>query len=75
MIGARGGCVVDRRMESWLEHESRCKRSNNPGNIEAGRFASAHGAVGSDGRFAIFSSADAGFAALEALLNGPGYAA
>ncbi len=61
------------RMEGWLDPHSRCRRNNNPGNIEAGRFAVAHGATGSDGRFAIFPTADAGFAALRALLAGPAY--
>jgi hypothetical protein len=57
------------RMEGWLDPISRCRRNNNPGNIEAGKFAAAHGATGSDGRFAIFPSAAAGFAALVALLQ------
>lgn len=47
---------------------SRAWRNNNPGNIEYGSFARAHGAVGSDGRFAVFPSYEAGRAAKEALL-------
>lgn len=47
---------------------TRAWRSNNPGNIEYGKFAQSMGAVGSDGRFAIFSSYDAGRKAKEALL-------
>jgi hypothetical protein len=27
------------RMEGWLDPISRCRRNNNPGNIEAGKFA------------------------------------
>ncbi len=61
------------REEGWGDRHSRCRRNNNPGNIEAGRFADAHGAAGSDGRFAIFPSPEAGFGALRALLSGPAY--
>lgn len=48
-------------------------RNNNPGNIEFGPFAKAKGATGSDGRFAIFPSPEAGIAAQESLLLGKGY--
>jgi hypothetical protein len=44
-------------------------RNNNPGNLEYGDFAKSHGATGSDGRFAIFSTMEAGMAAQEALLR------
>lgn len=47
---------------------TRAWRSNNPGNIEYGSFAKSHGAIGSDGRFAIFSSYEAGRKAKENLL-------
>lgn len=54
---------------------TRAERNNNPGNIEDGPFARRqYGYVGGDGRFAKFSSADAGFAAMENLLRGRGYA-
>lgn len=43
-------------------------RNNNPGNIEFGDFARAHGAIGSDGRFAVFPDYDTGRAAMSALL-------
>ena len=49
---------------------TRGARNNNPGNIEDGAFARAHGAIGSDGRFAIFPSMAAGVAAMDALLSG-----
>jgi hypothetical protein len=50
-------------------------RNNNPGNIEFGDFAKANGAVGSDGRFAVFPTYEAGRAAKEALLfSTDGYA-
>ena len=43
-------------------------RNNNPGNIEYGKFAIAHGATGSDGRFAIFPDMKTGEDAMAALL-------
>ncbi len=53
---------------------SRNWRNNNPGNIEYGPYARSQGAVGSDGRFAIFPSYEAGRAAKENLLfNTSGY--
>lgn len=61
------------RQEGFYVAGTRAARNNNPGNLEAGKFAVAHGATGSDGRFAIFPSAEAGFAALKALLESPGY--
>ena len=47
---------------------SRNWRNNNPGNIEYGAFAIKNGAVGSDGRFAIFPTYEAGRKAKENLL-------
>ncbi|TPJ52715.1 hypothetical protein [Mesorhizobium sp. B2-6-4] len=49
-------------------------RNNNPGNIEYGPLARSMGAVGTDGRFAVFPTLEAGRAAKEKLLfDGPGY--
>lgn len=49
-------------------------RNNNPGNIEYGDFAKKLGAIGTDGRFAVFPSYDAGRKAQESLLfESPGY--
>lgn len=48
-------------------------RNNNPGNIEYGAFARNQGAIGTDGRFAVFPTLDAGFGAMEELLFGPSY--
>ena len=48
-------------------------RNNNPGNIEYGPFAISMGAVGSDGRFAIFPSEEMGRKAADTLLKGKGY--
>lgn len=43
-------------------------RNNNPGNLEYGEFAKSLGAVGSDGRFAVFPSYEAGRQAKERLI-------
>ena len=49
-------------------------RNNNPGNIEYGALAKSNGAIGTDGRFAIFPTMDAGMKAQEKLLfEGNGY--
>lgn len=48
-------------------------RNNNPGNIEYGPFARAHGATGSDGRFAKFPTMEAGYAAADALMKSSSY--
>lgn len=48
---------------------ARGDRNNNPGNIEYGQFAVAHGATGSDGRFAIFPDWNTGANAMAALLR------
>lgn len=52
---------------------NRPQRNHNPGDIEYGDFAKAHGATGTDGRFAIFPNDNSGFAALTALLKTQGY--
>lgn len=49
-------------------------RNNNPGNIESGRFAEMHGAIGSDGRFAIFPDYGTGKEALISLMKTKTYA-
>jgi hypothetical protein len=49
-------------------YPTRAQRNNNPGNLEYSAFTRAHGATGTDGRFAIFSSSDAGFLCLIELL-------
>ena len=54
--------------ETVRREGTRAWRNNNPGNIEAGNFANSHGAVGSDGRFAVFPTYEAGRAAKGALL-------
>ena len=47
---------------------SRAWRNNNPGNLEDGKFARVNGAIGTDGRFAMFPDAATGFNAMAALL-------
>jgi hypothetical protein len=47
---------------------TRGDRNNNPGNIEYGAFARAHGATGTDGRFAIFPDRASGESAMGELL-------
>jgi len=45
-------------------------RNNNIGNIEYGPFAKANGAIGSDGRFAVFPDNETGAKAMESLIFG-----
>jgi hypothetical protein len=53
---------------------SRSWRNNNPGNLNYGDFAKRMGAIGSDGRFAIFPTYEAGRKAKEDLIfNGKNY--
>ena len=49
---------------------SRSWRNNNSGNLVYGKFAKAHGAIGTDGRFAIFPDEKTGDKAREALIFG-----
>ena len=52
---------------------SRSWANNNPGNIEFGSFSKRFGAIGTDGRFAIFPTVEAGFEAQKGLLKGQNY--
>ena len=45
-------------------------RNNNPGNIEFGKFSKGQGAIGTDGRFAVFPTLEQGLKAKEELLFG-----
>jgi hypothetical protein len=56
------------QMEGFNVAGTRPARNFNPGDIEYGDFAREHGAVGTDGRFAIFPDAPTGYAAMRALL-------
>ena len=51
----------------------RAVRNNNPGNLEFGDFAKQHGAVGSDGRYAVFPDVQTGTQAQMSLLKLPKY--
>lgn len=48
-------------------------RNNNPGNISGGKVANSLGAIGQNGRWAIFPDIPAGFKAMHDLLTGPAY--
>lgn len=52
----------------------RAMRNNNPGNIEAGNYANSYGAIGTDGRFAVFGSRLTGTRAQAGLIFGKNYA-
>ncbi|TCH99409.1 TIGR02594 family protein [Roseococcus sp. SYP-B2431] len=52
---------------------TRAWRNCNPGNIQRGPFALGKGAIGDDGRFAVFPDEGTGRNALVALLRGPKY--
>lgn len=60
VIGADGQTVRREGTRAW--------RNNNPGNIEYGPFARSMGAIGTDGRFAVFPTYEAGRAAKASLL-------
>ena len=58
------------RQEGVLIPGSKAQRRNNPGNIEEGKFAQAHGALPPDGdRFAAWATPEAGYAAMRELLT------
>lgn len=61
------------RQEGFYAKGTRPQRNNNPGDIEWGKFAQAHGATASDGRFAKFPTPEAGFGAMRALFQTSGY--
>ena len=78
MTICKGICEAIARVEGFnLSPSNRPTRNNNPGDIEWGKFAQAHGAdreeVAAFGRFAHFPDVATGFAALKALLQTPGY--
>jgi hypothetical protein len=57
------------REEGFYIPGTRPYRNNNPGDIEWGKFTQAHGATHGDPRFAVFPTAEAGFAAMRALFQ------
>lgn len=60
LVGPDGQAVRREGTRAW--------RNNNPGNIEFGPFAQSRGAIGTDGRFAVFPTYEDGRRAKEALL-------
>ena len=76
VIDAKPGYNVVQTPEGDVvkQEGQRAWRNNNPGNIEYGPFAEKNGAIGSDGRFAIFPSKEHGANAQSDLLfNSDGY--
>ena len=74
---AMGGVVPGRSVtigEQTRTGGDRNWRNNNPGNIEYSPFAIQYGAIGSDGRFAIFPTEEQGRMAQDALLKSKNYA-
>lgn len=61
------------REEGYYAVDSRPNRNNNPGDIEWGKFAKAHGALHGDPRFAVFATGALGFRAMQALFLAPAY--
>ena len=57
------------REEGFYVEGTRAQRNHNPGNIEFGKFSTAHGALHGDPRFAVFPTDDAGFACMRALFQ------
>lgn len=61
------------RQEGFYVEGTRPQRNNNPGDIEYGQFAKAHGAIRADSRYAVFPDVTTGFAAMRALFQAPSY--
>lgn len=61
------------RQEGYYLEASRAFHNKNPGDIEWGKFAQAHGATHGDPRFAVFPDASTGFAAMKALFQADEY--
>lgn len=70
LIGSGAGYNVVEREDGSVVRQSGARnwRNNNPGNIEFGPFAQRMGAIGSDGRFAIFPDFETGRRAKAALI-------
>ena len=70
IVQAGPGFNIVRYSDGRVERRTGARnwRNNNPGNIEFGDFSRRFGAIGTDGRFAIFPSYEAGKLAKEALL-------
>jgi len=70
VVEAGPGYNVVKKPDGSIEKRvgARNWRNNNPGNIDYGAFAKENGAIGSDGRFAIFPSYEVGRKAKEKLI-------
>lgn len=70
VVEAGEGFITVRRQNGTEERleGNRASRNNNPGNIQYGEFAKSAGAIGTDGRFAVFPSYEVGRAAKKKLL-------
>jgi hypothetical protein len=70
VVNAGKGFTDVRKEDGTVERRegTRAWRNNNPGNIEYGDFAKKNGAVGTDGRFAVFPSYEQGREAKKKLL-------
>lgn len=76
VVEAGPGYLVVRRPDGTVQklQGSRNWRNNNPGNINYGDYAVSMGAIGTDGRFAVFPTYAIGKAAKEKLIfEGSGY--
>ncbi|PJB72041.1 MAG: hypothetical protein CO093_03845 [Alphaproteobacteria bacterium CG_4_9_14_3_um_filter_47_13] len=69
--GENGEEVIKHRKNTT--EASRSWVNNNPGNLEYGDFAKSRGAIGTDGRFAIFPSPESGMKAQASLLQSGNY--
>lgn len=75
VVGAGPGwTAVDTPDGVKTVYGDRATRNNNPGNIEAGAYANSAGAIGTDGRFAVFGSRLTGTRAQAGLIFGSRYA-
>jgi hypothetical protein len=70
IVEAGRGYLIVQRPDGTTQklQGSRNWRNNNPGNLEFGAYARSMGAIGTDGRFAVFPTYAAGRAAKEALI-------
>lgn len=76
VVSAGKGWTEIQKEDGSIERRTGARnwRNNNPGNIEYGKFAKTNGAIGSDGRFAIFKTYEDGRAAKAKLLfESPSY--
>lgn len=66
--GGKGFTTIDNGYTTTTRSGDRSSRNNNPGNLEMGPRAERFGAIGDDGRFAVFTDPKQGIAAMQDLL-------